>query len=46
MLMRTPDRWVRPKRRQPPGFILPCQPMLADKVRIVELKGFSISFAV
>lgn len=26
MLMRTPDRWVRPKRRAAPDFILPCQP--------------------
>src|SRR5215211_1433168 len=34
MLMRTPHRWVRPKRRRPPGFILPCQPMLADKVPV------------
>jgi len=32
MLMRTPERWVRPKRRQPPGFILPRPPMIADKV--------------
>jgi hypothetical protein len=32
MLMRTPHRWVRPKRLQPPGFIVPCQPTLADKV--------------
>jgi len=34
MLMRTPHRWVRPKRLQPPGFIVPCQPTLADKVPI------------
>jgi hypothetical protein len=32
MLMRTPARWVRPKRLQPPGFIVPCQPTLASKV--------------
>ena len=32
MLMRTPHRWVRPKRQLPPGFIVPCQPTLADKV--------------
>jgi hypothetical protein len=32
MLMRTPHRWVRPKRHQPPGFIVPCQPTLAAKV--------------
>jgi bifunctional non-homologous end joining protein LigD len=31
MLMRTPHRWVRPKRQLPPGFIVPCQPTLADK---------------
>src|ERR671913_770549 len=32
MLMRTPHRWVRPKRHLPPGFIGPCQPTLAVKV--------------
>jgi hypothetical protein len=32
MLMRSPDRWIRPKRLKPPGFIVPCQPTLADKV--------------
>jgi hypothetical protein len=32
MLMRNPQRWVRPKRLLPPGFIVPCQPMLAAKV--------------
>jgi hypothetical protein len=32
MLMRTPARWVRPKRQLPPGFIVPCQPTLASKV--------------
>ena len=32
MLMHTPLRWVRPKRLQPPGFIVPCQPTLASKV--------------
>src|SRR3954452_8004254 len=32
MLMRTPPRWVRPKRLRPPGFIVPCQPVLAPKV--------------
>jgi bifunctional non-homologous end joining protein LigD len=49
MLMRTPHRWVRPKRQLPPGFIVPCQPTLADKVPdgdgwIHELKhdGFRI----
>jgi bifunctional non-homologous end joining protein LigD len=49
MLMRTPQRWVRPKRLQPPGFIVPCQPTLASKVPagdgwIHELKhdGFRI----
>jgi bifunctional non-homologous end joining protein LigD len=49
MLMRTPHRWVRPKRLQPPGFIVPCQPTLADRVPegdgwIHELKhdGFRI----
>jgi bifunctional non-homologous end joining protein LigD len=49
MLMRTPLRWVRPKRLQPPGFLVPCQPTLAHKVPagdgwIHELKhdGFRI----
>jgi len=50
MLMRTPHhRWVRPKRLQPPGFIVPCQPTLASTVPagdgwIHELKhdGFRI----
>jgi len=28
----TPQRWVRPKRQLPPGFIRPCQPILAAKV--------------
>src|SRR4051812_20964723 len=32
MLMRTPIRWARPKRHLPPGFIVPCQPILANKV--------------
>jgi ATP-dependent DNA ligase len=32
MLMRTPPRWVRPKRQLPPGFIVPCQPILARAV--------------
>jgi hypothetical protein len=32
MLMRTPPRWARPKRLRPPGFIVPCQPILAAKV--------------
>ena len=32
MLMRTPTRWARPKLVRPPGFILPCQPVLATKV--------------
>jgi ATP-dependent DNA ligase len=42
-------RWVRPKRLQPRGFIIPCQPTLASKVPagdgwIHELKhdGFRI----
>jgi bifunctional non-homologous end joining protein LigD len=34
MLMRTTLRWVRPKRLQPPGFIVPCQPTLASKVPV------------
>ena len=38
MLMRTPARWVRPKRLQPPGFIVPCQPTLA--VRVPEGDGW------
>ena len=32
MLMRTPPRWVRPKRLRPPGFIVPCQPIIARTV--------------
>ena len=32
MLMRTPTRWARPKRLLPPGFIVPCQPILASTV--------------
>src|SRR5215203_4751762 len=32
MLMRTPHRWVRPKRLEPPGFIRPALPVLATKV--------------
>src|SRR3954447_23140005 len=32
MLMRSPTRWTKPKRRVPPGFIPPCQPVLAAKV--------------
>jgi bifunctional non-homologous end joining protein LigD len=32
MLMRTPSPWVRPKRQLPPGFIVPCQPTLVQKV--------------
>jgi uncharacterized protein (UPF0261 family) len=32
MLMRTPSRWVRPKRQLPPGVVVPCQPTLADRV--------------
>ena len=32
MLMRNPTRWARPKLLRPPGFILPCQPVLATKV--------------
>src|SRR3954452_2746735 len=31
MLMRTPSRWAQPKRLRPPGFIVPCQPTLADR---------------
>src|SRR5215207_3964555 len=49
MLMRTPHRWVWPKRLHPPGFIVPCQPTLASKVPagdgwIYELKhdGFRV----
>ena len=49
MLMRTPHRWVRPKRLHPPGFVAPCQPTLAHTVPagdgwIHELKhdGFRI----
>ena len=49
MLMRTPSRWVRPKRQLPPGFVVLCQPTLASKVpagdgSIHELKhdGFRI----
>jgi bifunctional non-homologous end joining protein LigD len=49
MLMRTPHRWVRPKRLHPPGFVVPCQPTLAHRVPagdgwIHELKhdGFRI----
>jgi len=43
MLMRTPTRWARPKRLRPPGFIVPCQPILARAVpagdaRLHELK--------
>src|SRR5215213_6490279 len=34
MLMRSPTRWARPKLVRPPGFILPCQPVLATKVPI------------
>jgi bifunctional non-homologous end joining protein LigD len=32
MLMRTPIRWATPKRQLPPGFIKPCQPILARAV--------------
>jgi len=32
MLMRSPTRWARPKLVRPPGFILPCRPVLATKV--------------
>ena len=32
MLMRTPPLWARPKRLRPPGFIVPCQPILARAV--------------
>src|SRR5215211_9013075 len=32
MLMRTPTGWARPKRLRPPGFIVPCQPILARGV--------------
>ena len=49
MLMRTPHRWVRPNRLQPPGFIRPALPVLAHRVPagdgwIHELKydGFRI----
>ena len=30
--MRTPTHWARPKRLKPPGFIKPCQPILARAV--------------
>ena len=30
--MRTPIRWARPKRHLPPGFIVPCQPIIARTV--------------
>jgi DNA-binding response OmpR family regulator len=30
--VRTPTRWTRPKRLRPPGFIVPCQPILARAV--------------
>src|SRR5215207_2155316 len=36
MLMRSPTRWARPKLVRPPGFILPCQPVLATKVPVGE----------
>ena len=49
MLMRSPTRWARPKRLRPPGFIVPCQPILARTVQagdgwLHELKhdGFRI----
>jgi hypothetical protein len=32
MLMRAPTRWARPKLVRPPGFIVPCQPTLANTV--------------
>jgi hypothetical protein len=32
ILMRTPTRWAWPKRLRPPGFIVPCQPILARAV--------------
>jgi hypothetical protein len=32
MLMRTAARWVRPKRLQPLGFVVPCQPTLSATV--------------
>src|SRR3954451_5664506 len=32
MLIHPPTRWARPKRLRPPGFIVPCQPILASKV--------------
>ena len=32
MLMRSPTRWARPKLVRPPGFILPCQPVLASRI--------------
>src|SRR5215208_1556581 len=34
MLMRSPTRWARPKLVRPPGFILPCQPVLATKAPV------------
>src|SRR6187200_636121 len=36
MLMRSPTSWARPKLVRPPGFILPCQPVLATKVPVGE----------
>src|SRR5215204_4474773 len=36
MFMRSPTRWARPKLVRPPGFILPCQPVLATKVPVGE----------
>src|SRR5215218_7631910 len=36
MLMHIPTRWARPKLVRPPGFILPCQPVLAAKVPVGE----------
>src|SRR5215203_4149211 len=35
-LMHIPTRWARPKLVRPPGFILPCQPVLAAKVPVGE----------
>src|SRR3954464_4061186 len=32
MLIHPPTRWARPKRLRPPGFIVPCQPILARAV--------------
>src|SRR4051794_8442938 len=42
MLMRTPSRWIWPKRRQPPGFIRPCQPTPVG-VELIERRAIRFS---